>query len=176
MSYVPSHQGAYPVAQPKALTVIEHTASTTQSITVGNRVSIGTVHNWFGSFNPSMSSNQFTLPSGYYYYIETSVQSYALSNPSNWLYTDFSFQHYDESNSSNIGTLATNFGAYGYSQDLEVFSRDACAKTLIDCTNAAKNISIKVISNDGYDRINYNSGQSNYGGLGRTVIWQLETS
>lgn len=171
MSYTPSHMSAYPVAQPNALTVIEHTASTTQSITVGNRVSIGTVHNWFGSFSPSISSDQFTLPSGYYYYIETNVQCYDTGGLGST--QDFSFQHYDETNSSNTGTLATNFGVYGYSQDLEVFSRDACAKALIDCTSAARNVSIKIISNDGYTNVNYNAGQSNYGGLGRTVIFQL---
>lgn len=174
MSYVPSHQGSYPVAQPKALTVIQHTSGTSQTITVGNRVNIGTVHNWFGSFSPTIATNQFTLASGYYYYLETNVQCYIAGSFTATM--DMSFQHYDETNTSNIGTLATNFGIYGYSQDNELFSRDACAKALIDCTSAARNISIKIISNDGYDRINHNAAQTQYAGLGRTVIWQLEDS
>ena len=176
MSYVPSHQSSYPVAQPKALTVIEHTTSTNQTITVGNRVDIGTIRNWYGSFSPSISTNKITLPIGYYYYLETSVQTYAVNNPSNWYYTDFSFQHYNETSSANVGTLATNFGAYGYSQDLELFSRDACAKLLLDCTSGAIDISIKVVSNDGYDRMNYTGGNQPYSGYGRTVIWQLESA
>jgi len=173
MSYVPSHQLSYPVAQPKALTVIEHTASTTQSITVGNRVVIGTVHNWFGSFSPTISTNQFTLTSGYYYYIESSIQVYATGS---WTGTmDTSFQHYDETNTANIGTPATIFGLYGYSADNELFSRDSCAKVLIDCTSASRDISIKITANDGqFDRINYNASQFERAGLGRTVIWQLE--
>jgi hypothetical protein len=173
MSYVPSHKvGSFPIANPTALSVIRHTASTNQTITVGNRVLIGTVHNWLNSFTPTISSNQFTLPSGYYYYLETQVECYITGSTSSTM--DLSYQHYDETNTANIGTLATNFGIYGYSQDLELFSRDACAKALIDCTTASRDISVKIISNDGYDRINYNSTQYIYAGMGRTVIFQLE--
>ena len=174
MSYVPSHKTASdPVAQPNALTVIEHTASTSQAPVVGNKVNIGTIHNWYSNFNPVISNNVFTLPSGYYYYLETNVQSYTVGTPSSWTQT-ISFQHYDETNSSNIGTEASNYGAYGNSADSYLHNRDECAKALIDCTTSSRDISIKIISNaGGYDRINYNSGQT-YSGLGRTVIWQLD--
>jgi hypothetical protein len=67
MSYVPSHQGSITCAQPQALTLIEHTGSTGQALTVGNRVNIGTIHNLFGAFSPTISTNQITLESGYYY-------------------------------------------------------------------------------------------------------------
>ncbi len=173
MSYVPSHKGDFPIAQPVSLTVIEHTANTTQSIIVTPQtIKIGTIHNWYGSFTPTISNNQFTLPSGYFYYIETSVQSYNVNTDTGTM--DFSFQHYDETNSTNIGTLATNFGGGGYSGDTQFFSRDATAKLVGDCTSAARNISIKAVLTDQYDNINYNSGHYIYAGLGRTVIWQLE--
>ena len=172
MSYVPSHRPSTgeELGQPNALTAIEHTGSTTQTISVGNKVEIGTVHNWYGSFTPTISSDVITLPSGYWYYLETAVQSYCVGTLAANMY--FTFQHYDETANSNIGTVATNYGQYGASEDNYNFARDASAKLLIDATSAAKDISIKVISFTDYDRINYNSGQL-YSGLGRTIIWQL---
>ena len=176
MSYVPSHKTTLgdPIAQPNALTVIEHTGSTTQTVVVGNKVNIGTIHNWYSNFNPVISNNIFTLPSGYYYYLETNVQSYKVGTSSSWSLMTISFQHYDETNSSNIGTEASNYGNYGNSADNFLHNRDECAKALIDCTSSSRDISIKILSNAGnYDRINYNTGQG-YSGLGRTVIWQLD--
>tara|TARA_Y100000114_G_scaffold28826_1_gene24615 strand:+ start:10230 stop:10754 length:525 start_codon:yes stop_codon:yes gene_type:complete len=174
MSYVPSHQGNFPTAQPIALTVIEHTANTSQSITTTPQtILIGTIHNWYGSFTPTISSNQFTLASGYFYYIETSVQAYNINIDTNTM--DFTFQHYDETNSAYIGTPATDFGGAGSSGDVQLFSRDATAKFVVDCTSAARNISIKMTLTDQYDHINYNSANYIYAGLGRTVIWQLDT-
>ncbi|MGA0206432.1 MAG: hypothetical protein ACO3LT_01445 [Ilumatobacteraceae bacterium] len=172
MSYVPSHRpsAGEELGKPNALTVIEHTGSTTQTVTAGNKIDIGTVHNWYGSFTPTISNNIFTLPSGYWYYIESAVQSYVVGTLINNIH--FSFQHYDETSSADLGTLATNFGVYGASQDTFLYSRDACAKALIDCTTSAMDVSIRVSSYYVFDRINYNSGQE-YSGLGRTVIWQL---
>ena len=172
MSYVPSHQQAKTLAQPNALTVIEHTASTTQTLTVGNRVQVGTVHTWYGSFSPTISTNQITLPIGYYYYVESMIQVYQTGSFSGLSYV--SYQHYDETNSSNIGLPATVYeGDY---EDDTTFSRDACARALIDATSAAVAISLKISAEVGnFDYINYSSGQ-NTSGLGRTVIWQLEDS
>lgn len=171
MSYVPSHKTTSdPIAQPNALTVIEHITSTSQTPSVGGRVNIGTIHNWYGNFSPIISNDIFILPVGYYYYLETNVQSYILGTISNNM--TISFQHYDETNSTNIGTIASNYGAYGNSASNFLHNRDECAKALINCTSSSMNVSIKIISNNGYDRINYANDQQ-YSGLGRTVIWQL---
>lgn len=170
MSYVPSHQSSPGLAEPVALTVIEHTASTTQTITVGNRVNIGTVHNWYGSFSPTISTNQITLPSGYYYYLESAVQAFKTGTFTATMHT--SFRHYDETNSNNIGTEASVIQAS--IEDALLFSRDSCARALIDCTSSAVDISLKITANTTYDRINYNSSYYVRAGLGRTVIWQLE--
>lgn len=173
MSYVPSHQSALSLAKPNALTIIQHTESTTQTITVGNKVQIGTIHNWFGSFSPSISSDAITLPSGYWYYMETGIQTYVIGSFTSSI--DTSFQHYNETSSSYVGTKATNFGVYGYSADLELFTRDASARALIDCTSSSVEISIKITANDGYNRINYNSGHYVNAGIGRSIIWQLNS-
>jgi hypothetical protein len=137
MSYTPSHQLSRKVANPKALTVIEHTTSTTQTISVGNRVQVGNINNWYGSFSPTIATNQITLPSGYYYYIESMVNAYMTSGHE--LDSYLSYQHYDETGSANIGTLATIFATYN--EDNELFSRDGCARALIDCTSASKDLS-----------------------------------
>ena len=172
MSYVPSHQIGVTLAQPKALTIIEHTASTTQTLTVGNRVNIGTIHNSYGSFSPTISTNKITLDSGYYYYVETSIQVYQAGSFSFNSYV--SFVHYNETGTANIGLPATVFQtAY---EDSLLFSRDACARTLIDCTSSSMDISIKTTANVGnFNYINYNTG-TRYAGMGRTVIFQLENA
>lgn len=169
MSYVPSHAELPILAQPIALTVIEHTASTTQTISVGNRVNIGTIHNWYGSFSPTITTNQITLSSGYYYYLESSIQAYKTGTFIAGMYT--SFQHYDETGASSIGTVATV--AQISNEDDLLFSRDDCSRVLIDCSSASKDVSLKITANQTFDRINYNSSNYIYAGLGRTVIWQL---
>ena len=173
MSYVPSHQTGITLAQPVALTVIEHSTSTTQSITSGNRVQIGTIHNWYGAFSPTISSNQITLVSGYYYYIESMINVYMASGFSAGSYC--SFQHYDETSSADAGTPATVFQAA--EEDNQLYSQDSCARWLVDCTGAAKDISLKIGTNTGsFSRINYTGGNQPYSGYGRTVIWQLESA
>lgn len=171
MSYTPSHQLSRKVANPNALTVIEHTTGTSQSITVGNRVQVGNINNWYGSFSPTISTNQITLPSGYYYYVESMVNAYMTS--SHEISSYLSFQHYDETGAANIGTLATIFATYN--EDNQLFSRDGCARALIDCTGASKDISLKISAVTGnFDRLNYTGTGQDYSGFGRTVIWQLE--
>lgn len=171
MSYVPSHVNPSLLAQPQALTIIEHTASTTQTITNGNRVLIGTVHNWFGSFSPTISSNQISLPGGYYYYLESSVQAYQTST---FLLRGYlTYKHYDETNSTDIGVTSTTFQG-GSGPDYETFARDSVARALIDCTTSGIDVSVKISASLNCQRINYNYDQYQYAGLGRTVIWQLE--
>ena len=171
MSYTPSHRQASLLAQPNALTVVEHTTGSSQSITIGNRVQVGNINNWYGSFSPTISSNQITLPIGYYYYIESMVNAYMTS--SHQISSYLSFQHYDETGTASIGTLATIFATYN--EDNQLFSRDGCARALIDCTGASKDISLKISAVTGnFDRLNYTGTAQDYSGFGRTVIWQLE--
>lgn len=173
MSYTPSHQSARKVAKAVALTVIEHTTNTTQTISAGNRIEIGTVHNWYGSFSPTIATNQITLTSGYYYYIESMVNAYMAGSHN--LSSYVSYQHYNETDATDIGTLATIFATYN--EDNQLFSRDGCARVLIDCTSAAKNISLKVSAEVGnFDRLNYSGGSQPFSGYGRTVIWQLNSN
>ena len=174
MSYVPSHVNPTLLAQPRALTIIEHTAGTSQTISNGNRIQIGTVHNWYNSFSPTISNNKITLSSGYYYYIESTVQAYQLNigfNLSGYL----TYKHYDETNATDIGVNGTTWQA-GSGPDYHTFARDSVARALIDCTSSSIDISIKVKNSLNCDRINYNLAQYIYAGLGRTVIWQLENT
>lgn len=172
MSYVPSHVNPSLLAQPQAITVIEHTAGTSQTISNGNRIQIGTVHNWYGSFSPTIATNQVTLPSGYYYYVESTVQAYQLNVGFN-LNGYITYKHYDETNTADIGVTATTWQA-GSGPDYQLFARDSVARALIDCTSSGIDFSIKISAFLNCDRINYNADQYIYAGLGRTVIWQLQ--
>ncbi len=172
MTYIPTNTSTKKLAQPSALTVIEHTASTTQTISVGNKINIGTVHNWYASFTPTITNNIITLSSGYYYYLESSIQAYKTGSFITNMY--LTTQHYDETNTQNIGIPGTTF--QWSQQDSSTFSRDACARTLIDCSSSSLDVSLKIIASTGFDRINYNGGAYDvYNGRGRTVIWRLNT-
>lgn len=173
MSYIPDNSKAKSLAKPNALTVIKHTQGTSQTITVDNKVELDTINNWYGSFTPTISSDVITLPSGYFYYIESAAQAYANAGYSYNHVT--SFQHYDETNSSYVGTIGTLASSYTESQ--QTFSRDSVARFLVDCSSSSINISFKIQDNPGtgHSHINYNSGQVAYAALGRTVIWQLNT-
>ena len=102
----------------------------------------------------------------------TSIQVYQAGSFSFNSYV--SFVHYNETGTTNIGLPATVFQtAY---EDSLLFSRDACARTLIDCTSSSMDISIKTTANVGnFNYINYNTG-TRYAGMGRTVIFQLENA
>jgi len=171
MSYVPSHINPSLLAQPQALTIIEHTTGTSQTITVGNRVQLGTVHNWYGSFSPTIATNKITLPSGYHYYVESTIQAYQVGSFNLSAYV--TYKHYDETNTADIGVTATTWQA-GSGPDYHTFARDSVARALIDCTSSGIDLSLKISASLNCDRINYNSDQYIYAGLGRSVIWQLE--
>tara|TARA_A100000164_G_scaffold211672_1_gene187613 strand:- start:3426 stop:3947 length:522 start_codon:yes stop_codon:yes gene_type:complete len=173
MSFIPDNSKAKSLAKPNALTVISHTQSTTQTITVDNKVELDTINNWYGSFTPTISSDVITLPSGYFYYIESATQAYTTGTYSYNHAT--SFQHYDETNSVYTGTIGSVVSSYTESQ--QTFSRDSVARLLIDCSSSSINISFKVQDNsgNGHTHVNYNAAQYTYAALGRTVIWQLNT-
>ena len=160
------------VAQPEALTVIAHTQGTSQSITIGNKVQLNTVYNWFGSFTPTISNDVITLPAGYFYYVESMAQVYEVNS---YGYNEHTtLQHYNETSSSLIGTSCT-YATSGYGEDNLDFSRDSIARVLLDCSSSAIDITFKITANSGHSHINYNSDQHGWAGMGRTVIWQLNT-
>ncbi len=173
MSYIPENSKVKELARPNALTVIKHTQSTTQTITVNNKVKLDTINNWFGSFTPTITNDVITLPSGYFYYIESSSQAYIIDSSSYSYNHVTSFQHYNETSSSLAGTIGTV--ASSYSEDLQTFSRDSTARLLIDCSSSSAEVSFKIVSNSNHTHVNYNSSQYTYAGLGRTIIWQLNT-
>lgn len=172
MTFIPDNSlNLKNVAQPRALTILEHSQSTSQTIVLNNKVQLSTSHNWFGNFTPVVSSDIIILPQGYCYYIESSIQAYDTGSYNYNEYT--SIQHYDETNSLLVGTVGTVVTA-GQGEDQYTWSRDSVARIILDCSSNSLNISLKIIDNSGHTHINYNSDQVTYAGLGRTVIWQLD--
>ena len=172
MTHIPENSVLRSVAKPNALTVIDHTLSSTQTISLNNKVNLNSSNNWFGSFSPTINNDIITLPSGYYYYIESSIQAYETGTYNGNEYT--TIQHYDESSSSLIGTTGTVVSA-GYGEDNYLWSRDSVARVILDCTSSSKNISIKITENSSHTHVNYSLDQAVYAGSGRTTIWQLNS-
>ena len=172
MTHIPENSSLKSVARPNAITVINHTEGSSQAATLNNKVQLNSSNNWFGSFSPTISNDIITLPSGYFYYIESAIQAYETGTYNSNEYT--TIQHYDESASSFVGTPGTVVTA-GYGEDSKLWSRDSVARIILDCTSSSKDISIKITDNLGNSHINYNLDQWIYAGIGRTTIWQLNS-
>tara|TARA_B100000965_G_scaffold405349_1_gene439078 strand:+ start:30244 stop:30750 length:507 start_codon:yes stop_codon:yes gene_type:complete len=167
MSYVPSHRvsASEALAPPNALVYIPSTTNTSY-VTTGN-VPLNTPTVWFGSWMPSITNNIITLPSGYYYFVESAQAVYYGTSKHAYI----NINVYDETNSQNIG----NLGKCVY-WDLGRQSnnnRDNAAFAFIDCVSSGIDISIKAHSNNGIYSINY-TDTVGYAGLGRTIIWRLD--
>lgn len=171
MTYVPQNSlNCRNVAQPYALTLIAHKQVSDQTATVGNLVKISTTTlNWFGNFTPIVFNDVITLPSGYKYYIESSIQAYETSTYDYNEYT--SVRHYNETSSNFVGTTGSVI-TFHAEEDL-LWSRDSVARTSLDCTSSSIDISLRITENVGHTRINYSLDQEKYAGVGRTLIWQL---
>ena len=171
MSYVPSHRNGSQeaLAQPNSLVLIPSTIyTTTATYKTSGKIGLQTPTTWYGSWTPSITSDVITLPSGYYYFIESAQQVYwgAGGDKS---YMDV--QVYDETNSQYIGQLG-KAAYHDYGND-EGNTRDRCAFALIDCSSSGIDISIRIIQNVGLLSINYQNTSAN-AGYGRTIIWRLD--
>lgn len=163
----------FDLAVPNDLVFIQHTQGTTQTLTVGNKVQLNTATTKYGTWSPTITSDVITLPSGYFYYIESSAQFYYESGGSHGSNMYTTQQHYDETNTQYVGVAGTCFSSQG--EDLQLFSRDEKAKTFIDCTSTGIDISLKITANLTHNYVNYTSGHYLYSGLGRTIIWRLNS-
>ena len=168
MSFYPSNNLKDLVAEPSDLVFLTHTASTTQAITISNKVQLSSSVSKFGSWTPTISSDVITLDTGYYYYVQSAPQFYHSTGGTLGYVTH---QHYNETSSSYIGTPGTCFSP-GF-EETASFSRDESCKLFIDCISSSVNISLKVTANTNQTHVNYNAVQYVYGGLGRTIIWRL---
>ena len=170
MSYTPSHATNSNVfANPSALTCLIGDQNQTQSASVGAVMTYSTTINWHNSFSPSISSGIITLDSGYWYFLEASMQ---LADASYNINDYMSYQVYNESGSSYIGTPGLLYTSAG--MDSQLTTRDEGTRALIDCTSSSIDVSIKISGLSGIGYYNYHPGlSSEYGGLGRCVIWQL---
>lgn len=192
MSYVPSHRigGSEALAQPNALIYLPSTTQTSYynpSVTTGgyptpSKVPLGSPTVWYGSWTPSISNDVITLPSGYFYFIETAVQVYyALQETNTSVYPTgsqfYEIQVYDETNSQYIGNMGKAvYWDLGRKVDN---NRDNAAFALIDCSSSGINVSMKVKSNNSSANdkkiwgLNYQD-PTGYAGQGRTIIWRLD--
>lgn len=169
MSFYPLTNLKDLVAEPSGLVFLSHTASTTQTIVINNKIQLSSAVSKFGAWTPTISSDVITLDSGYYYYIQSAPQFY--HDPSGTLgYT--THQHYNETSSSYIGIPGTCYSP-GIEESTN-FTRDESCKLFVDCTSSSIDISIKVTANTNNTHVNYNAAQYVYGGLGRTIIWRLD--
>lgn len=172
MSYYPNDALQDLIAQPDALVFLPHTVGTSTTITVGNKIGLSTPTTEFGTWSPTITSDVITLDSGYYYYIQSAPQFYSVGGSSPFqFYT--THQHYNETSAAYVGVQGTSFAPS--TEQVQTFARDEACKFFVDCTSASIDISIKITANYLNDRVNYNSAQYVYAGLGRTIIWRLNS-
>lgn len=170
MSYVPSHEGGL-LAQPESLVFIPMTQSTTQAPSVNTAVNLDAGQTQFGGWSVSISSDIITLPSGYFYLIESTVQvHYTVSGTVSDYYEH---QIYDETNSTYVGSVARIQRSLG--EDTQLESRDEKARYYVYCSSGSLQVSIKSKAfTPNFNRINYDdSSWTNNTGSGRVIIWRL---
>jgi len=168
MSYVPSHLGQI-LMNPSALAVC--TPANNTSSAVGADIQFNTASDFFGSLAASLSfsSGVITLPTGYYYFIEGSTQTYAQYLNS---LTHCEYQWHD-------GTGYVGSHGRVVQQripDLQLTGRDEKAFVLVDASAGAVSVSLRITSvNKIYSTgINSTSSQYIYAGMGRATIWRLD--
>jgi hypothetical protein len=171
MSYVPSHDGGL-LAQPESLVFIPMTQSSTQAPAVNTAINLDAAQTQFGAWSVSITSDIITLPSPYFYLIESSVQAYYTGSAGTSDY--YEHQVYDETNSNYVGSIARIQRSEG--EDTQLESRDEKARYYVNVSSGSLNISIKTKSfTSNFNRINYNGDATwtNNTGSGRVIIWRL---
>lgn len=168
MSYVPSHIGQT-LMNPSAIAVC--TPANNTSSTVGSDIQFNAAVDFFGSLTTSLSfsSGVITLPSGYYYFLEGSTQTYAQFLNS---LTHCEYQWHD-----GTGFIGSH-GRVVQQQipDIQLTGRDEKAFILVDATAGAVSVSLRITSVDRIfaSGVNSTSTQYIYAGMGRATIWRLD--
>lgn len=170
MTYLPDTIIAPPVgaclcAQPTNITlstglIIKHISATS----------------WVGSLASSLTFNasgSITLPSGYYYYLESTVAGY-YSASSATANAHINTQWYLSSSSTAIGSEGRTSRQIYQSADYKTTTADEKAIVLVDATSSAVEVELKVNSFFDFNSANSTSTQYQYAGYGRALIIQLD--
>jgi hypothetical protein len=168
MSYVPSHLGQI-LMNPSAVCVLLCANNTSSA--VGADVMFSSANDFIGTLSSllSFSGGAFTLPSGYYYWLEGSTQTYSTTLNAN---THLEVQWHD--GTSGIGTHGRIVQPPYTDQQLS--GRDEKALALIDATGGAVSVTLRVTSMTNVIALGLNSTASHsaYAGMGRATIWRLD--
>ena len=167
MSYLPQEVFSQPVG---ACLISQQT---NVSLSAGAQIPHTSASQWIGSTHSdiTISSGQITLPSGYYYYLEGTIQTYFTGSDNlQQAYTVFSW--YDVSSGLAVGSKGRNGRDFSGS-DSSLTAADEKAIYLCDATAGAVTLEMKVVSNNIFNVINSTASQYIYAGLGRTVLVQL---
>lgn len=155
------------IASPKSINFATFSANV--SATIANPVPVASISATLGSALP-LSSGSIVLPSGYWYYIEASVQ--AQVPVGNTSVSDFvDIQWHD--GAAYIGSIGRTC-PYD-SADAAIAARDEKALALIDATSASVSVTLRVVGKGGLvTTVNSTGTHSQYAGYSRAMIIQLE--
>ena len=169
MSYTPSHVGPVKMlAVPESLGFFD--GEIDGACSTGTTIKYLNAQVKFGSWSPSIASGVITLPSGYWYFLEGTVQFYPLNDFYNHTLES---QWYDNTNSQYLGQK-TFIAPQITEQDDQPTSRADTARALIDCTSNDIDVKCQIIATNETTNINYDGhNQYIYGSFGRCVIWRL---
>lgn len=160
------------IAQAEACVVPQSTNVLLSSVT---KIGHSTPVQWKGTLHSqiTIASDQITLPSGYWYYLEASVQGYFTGSDT----PQAAFMEYAWYNSTgttqlgNIGRVGRQFTG----QEASVVTADEKSIALIDATSSSVTVELKLLSYSLFDYANYPTVQGIYSNVGRTLIMQLSS-
>lgn len=130
---------------------------------------------WVGSLASSLTFNasgSITLPSGYYYYLESTVAGYYSGSAT--ANAHINTQWYLSSSSTAIGSEGRTGRQILQSGDYKTTTADEKAIVLVDATSSAVEVELKVNSFLNFDYANSTASQYQYAGYGRALIIQLD--
>ena len=145
--------------------VMGYSTTTNDSVSVGGKVPINTLSDMIGSAAStlSVSSNEITLPSGYWWFVKGSPQVYTANGY-------ISYQWYDTDNTTAYGRR----GFMSMQERAWLEGGEELSTCLLDCTSAAKTIFLKVLSQQDTSTFNTTDAtHSPYCGRTRVEFWRL---
>lgn len=163
--------GSYTIADAEACVVPQSTDVLLSGVT---KIGHGTPVQWLGNLYSqiTISSNQITLPSGYWYYLEATVQGYFTgSDPSQTAYMRYAW--HDSTGTTQLGSEG-RLGRQYSGQDTSLTTADEKSIALIDATSSSVTVELKLLAYNVFDYANYTTSQSIYSNLGRTLIMRLD--
>ena len=138
----------------------------TTAVSTNNLIPLTDVDNLVGDIASTItiSSNEITLPSGYWWFVKGSPQAY-IDSSIGWI----RYAWKDTTSNAQYGRS----GFLTIQEGANLFGGEELACCLLDCTAASKTIKLNIEGSSSVLRLN-DTGASGYSGQTRVLLWRIK--